>query len=217
MDFLQNPFYILNVAPQDNRRRIMEQADARSLFQDPEECRNAATTLTNPRRRLLTEIAWMPMTTQKRADEILALLESSFRNSPEFGRSGMSELAHVRNRLSLDEQMPIARVNLLVAGLVRLINHSSDGVSRWILEIDSASADINPTHVRAAINAARNVAGFSPVQLSDTEAEVQNLQDYYRRVITSALDSLSVTQRAGAMTHVVELAANGAASHAAID
>ena len=208
MDFLQNPFYILDVTPQDNRRRIMEQADTRSLFRDPEECRTAATALTNPRRRLYAEIAWLPMSSQKHADEILALLASSLQDSSVFSHSGKFQLAQVRDCLSLDEQMPISRTNLLVAGLGRLLNPSSDWVATWIFDIASASADINPAPVRATINAARNVAGFSPVQLSDTEAEIQKLQDYYCRVMTSALDSLSGTQRPSAMTGVVKLAAN---------
>ena len=59
MDLFQNPFYILNATPQDNRRRIMELADSRSLLHDPEECREAAATLTHPRRRLAAEMAWM--------------------------------------------------------------------------------------------------------------------------------------------------------------
>ena len=32
MDLLQNPFYILTASPRDNRQRIMELADERSLL-----------------------------------------------------------------------------------------------------------------------------------------------------------------------------------------
>ena len=60
MDFLQNPFFILNANPQDNGRRIMDLAAERILFQDPVKVNKAAETLTKPLPRLSAEIAWLP-------------------------------------------------------------------------------------------------------------------------------------------------------------
>jgi hypothetical protein len=57
MDLLQNPFHMLNATPRDNRRRIMELADERSLLLDARECIQARSDLTNPRKRLSVEIA----------------------------------------------------------------------------------------------------------------------------------------------------------------
>ncbi len=60
MDLLQNPFHILTATPRDNRRRIMQLADERSLLLDAGECMQARSDLTNPRKRLSVEVAWLP-------------------------------------------------------------------------------------------------------------------------------------------------------------
>ena len=59
MDLLENPFHILSASPRDNRRRIMELADERSLLLDSGKCMQARSDLTNPRKRLSAEIAWL--------------------------------------------------------------------------------------------------------------------------------------------------------------
>lgn len=185
MDFLQNPFHVLDVAPQDNRRRILEQADARSLFQDPDECRNAATILTNPRRRLYAEIAWLPCTRLNHVDDIFELLHDySF---------GAIELT------------PIAHSNLVAAKLQRLPDYSSDDVASRIRQIARSFEDIDGVQLRAVINAQRKVSHFPIVNLADIESETQSLGDYYRKVMTSALEKLSAKQRAVVMTLAVAL------------
>ena len=118
MDLLQNPFHILTASPRDNRRRIMELADERSLLLDSSQCMAARSDLTNPRKRLSAEIAWLPGIGPKRADEMLSLLESS-----------------PTDLLSVDKLSSTARANLLAAGLARLPTRNVDDTGRWILEI----------------------------------------------------------------------------------
>ncbi len=183
MDFLDNPFYILNATPLDYRQRIMEQADARSLFQDPEECRNAATTLTNPRRRLYAEIAWLPCTRLNHIDDIFQLLHDY-----SFGEI---------------ELTPIAQANLVAAKLQRLPTYTSEDVASRIRQIARSFEDIDEEQLRAVINAQHKISHFPTVDLADIESEIQNLGDYYRKVMTSALEELSAKQRAIAMTLAV--------------
>ena len=199
MDFLQNPFYILSASPQDNRRRIMELADSRSLVHDPDECREAAATLTHPRRRLAAEMAWMLGVLPKHIDSVLSYLESSVRKL-----IGMDKLAQFRNSLGISKLTPLASANLLTAGLSRVHVYPLGVVANWIVEIATTSVEINLEQVRAVINVERKVSGFPTVNLSNIEAEIQNLQDYYRQVMTAALNHLSPKERAGAMTEVVE-------------
>ena len=80
MDLLQNPFYILNATQRDNRHRIMELAEERSLLSDTDECMIAKSTLTNPRKRISAEIAWLSGMPPERAYDMLVLLESSAGN-----------------------------------------------------------------------------------------------------------------------------------------
>ena len=87
MDLLQNSFYILNVTHRDNRQRIMEIAEERSLLSDGDACMTARAELTNPRKRISAEMAWLPGVDPDRAYDMLMLLESSegnqfFSNEP---------------------------------------------------------------------------------------------------------------------------------------
>ncbi len=199
MDLFQNPFHILNSTPQDNRQWIMELADSGSLRRNPNECRDAASTLTHPRRRLAAEMAWMLGVLPKHVDSVLSYLKFSVRNL-----IGIDKLTQFRNRLGVSKMIPIASTNLLAAGLSRLPDYPSDVVASWIVEIAKTSEKITLEQVREVINVERKVSGFPRVDLSDIEAEIQNLRDYYRQVMTFAMNQLSVNERARAMTEIVE-------------
>lgn len=188
MDLLQNPFHILNASPRDNRRRIMELADERSLLLDSSQCMAARSDLTNPRKRLSAEIAWLPGIGPKRADEMLSLLESS-----------------PTDLLSVDKLSSTARANLLAAGLARLPTRNVDDTGRWILEIAWAFEDIDPEELSGLINEERVVSGFPEVSdTSAVEAEVQERRMHYRQIIKSALDSLPSKKLVETVTAIVD-------------
>ncbi|WMW64530.1 hypothetical protein [Nitratidesulfovibrio liaohensis] len=190
MDLLQNPFHILNASPRDNRRRIMELADERSLLLDSSECMEARSELTNPRKRLSAEVAWLPGIGPKRAEEVLSLIESS-----------------PMDLLAVDNLSAIARANLLAAGLARLPDHNADDVAEWILEIAWAFDGLAPDALRVIINEERIVSGFPEVSdLSAVEAEIQERRRHYRQVIKASLDNLSPKELVEAVTFAVESA-----------
>ena len=190
MDLLENPFYILTASPRDNRRRIMELADERSLLLDSSKCMEARSDLTNPRKRLTAEIAWLPGIGPKRAGELLLLLESS-----------------PTDLLAVDKLPSIARANLLAAGLARLADYNANDIVKWIFELAYTFEDINPEELSVIINEDRVVSGFPEVtDLSAVEAEIQERRRYYRKVIKSALNNLSAKELVEAVTVAVESA-----------
>lgn len=200
MDLLQNPFHILNASPRDNRRRIMELADERSLLLDSSECMEARSELTNPRKRLSAEVAWLPGIGLKRAGELLSIIESS-----------PTDLLAVGNLSS------IARANLLAAGIARLPDHNADDVAEWILEIAWAFEDLDSDELSVIINEERIVSGFPEVSdLSAVEAEIQERRRHYRQVIKSALDNLSPKELVEAVTVAVESATDDGEEHGPI-
>ena len=198
MDLLQNPFHILNASPGDNRRRIMELADERSLLLNSNECMEARSELTNPRKRLSAEVAWLPGMLSaevgwlpgmepKRTDEVLSLLKSS-----------------PADLLSVDNLSSIARANLLASGLARLPDHNAKDVTEWILEIAWAFEDLDADELCEIINEERTVSGFPEVSdISAVEAEIQERRRHYRQVIKSALDHLSPKELVKAVTVAV--------------
>ena len=77
MDLLRNPFYILKATQQDNRHRIIELAEEKILLSDADACITARTELTNPRKRVAAEMAWLPGASPERVYDMLLLLEAS--------------------------------------------------------------------------------------------------------------------------------------------
>lgn len=200
MDLLQNSFYILNASPRDNRRRLVELADERSLLLDSSECMEARSELTNPRKRLSAEVAWLPGIGPKRAGEMLSLIESS-----------------PADLLAVDNLSPIARANLLAAGLARLPDPNADDVAEWILKISWAFEDFDAGELSVIINEERVVSGFPEVlDLSVVEAEIQERRRYYRQVIKSALDNLPSKELVEAVTVAVESATDNGEEHGPI-
>lgn len=66
----QNPFFVLGASTRDDRRRILELADQRSLEIDDDVCQKARSQLTSPRQRLTAEIAWLPGISPRKAAEL---------------------------------------------------------------------------------------------------------------------------------------------------
>ena len=118
MDLLQNYFYILNATQQDNRHRIIELAEKQSLLSDADKCIAARAALTNPRKRLSAEVAWLPGVAPARVYDILLLLESS-----------------VGNRLGCDETISIMPDDSLASALARLSYDKKCNVADKVLEI----------------------------------------------------------------------------------
>jgi len=200
MDLLKNPFYILTASPRDDRGRIKELADERSLQLNSDECMKAYLDLTNPRKRLSAEVAWLPGIGPKRAGELMLLLDSS-----------STDLRAV------DKLTPMARANLLAAGLARSPHRNADDVAKWILAIAGVFEDFDPEALRVIINEERVVSGFQTVSdLSAVEAEIQERRKYYRQVIKLALDKLSQKDRVKAVTVAVESATDHGEKHGPI-
>jgi len=200
MDLLDNPFNVLSASPRDNRRRIVELAEEHSLLRDPDKCAEARSELTNPRKRLSAETAWLLGIGPKRTAEMLSLLETS-----------------PVDLLSVDNLPSIARANLLVAGLVRLPKYDSDDLATWILKIADAFEEVEPKKLCTLINEERVVSGFPEVSdVSAVEAEILERRRYYRKTVDSALDKLSSKELVKTVTATIENATDNGECQAPI-
>jgi hypothetical protein len=74
----------LGVTTRDNRRRIVELAEEKSLELDHDVCQKARSDLTNPRTRLSVEIAWLPGVSPRKA---IQLVETCSTTRWRFGKS----------------------------------------------------------------------------------------------------------------------------------
>ena len=102
----------------DNKQKIIELAEEKSLFSDTDKYRNMQETLTHPRQRISAEIAWLPGIPPDRVYDILLLLESS-----------------TGNYIDSDKSTSTSSTNSLAVVLSRLPYANSHTVADSILEL----------------------------------------------------------------------------------
>ena len=195
----QTPFAILNVTTRDDRRRIVELAEEKSLELDHDVCQKARSDLTNPRTRLSAEIAWLPGVSPRKASQLVEnLLHDPMAVREE---SGLPTLAHL---------------NLLAAAFEAVDSeHDAEDLASFIQEVAYLVDEIDPEDVLRDINEDRAVSGFPEVRaLDQIEAELAERKRYYRSAIKDALDRLPPTTLVQVMTDTVEGVTLGGEDHA---
>jgi hypothetical protein len=193
MDLLQNPFYVLNATLRDNRRRIVELAEERSLLRNADECSHSRLDLTNPRKRLSAEVSWLLGVGPKRTAELINLLDKS-----------------VTELISVDKITPIAKANLLASGITHLPDKiSTIEIGNYIMELALAFERVDPEDVYLLINEERVVSGFPEVNdITAIEEEISERRHYCRKAIKIALDKLQSRDLIEVITIAIEAATN---------
>ena len=243
MDLLKNPFHILGATPRDNRQRIMELAEKRSLLSDADvsdadEYIEARSTLIHPRNRISAEIAWLPGVGPFRTDDVLNILKKSETLRMEMFYKLMAYMENIdetdyeQGLFGREKLIPLSRANLLASGLSCVRDYSSEDVRfwitslyrpdppttiRWILEIAQAFERIELEELRKTVNEERKESGFPAItNLSTLENELYNRRQHYQQVIKLTLKDLSVWDLARAVTIGLEKATNNGEKHGPI-
>lgn len=195
----QSAFSVLGVTTRDNRRRIVELAEEKSLELDHDVCQKARSDLTNPRTRLSVEIGWLPGVSPRKANQLVENLI----NAPMAIRqeSGLPTLAHL---------------NLLAAAFEAVDGkHDADDLAEFIMEAAYLAEELTPEVVLRDINEDRAVSGFPEVRaLDQIEAELTERKRYYRGAIKDALDRLPPMTLVQVMTETVDGVTSGGEDHA---
>ncbi|HYH99420.1 hypothetical protein [Hyalangium sp.] len=188
MKLLENPFHILGASIRDDRRRILELAEERSLSLDPALCAQARADLTHPRNRLAAEVAWVPGLDPGNAGQAMEFL----RHDP---------LAV----LSAQGLPALAKANLLAAALPALEGTwVGGGLSTEILELATLVETCDAEKVRTIINLERAISGFPEVrETSAVEEALAERRRHYRATLKSALDALPPRELVTVVTRVV--------------
>ena len=201
MELLENPFFALGATLRDDKRRILDLAEEKSLVSDEALVRDARAMLSNPRRRLAAEIGWLPGVSPKRISKAISILTRE-----------PSKIRRLRFLPSL------ARANLLADGLIGVVEQlPKHQVARWIVELADAHHKIEAEHTVTLLNEERLVAGFPVISDSQfVEAELQDRRQHYRQAIKRALDQLPAPSLVEIVTIAVNQATNNGDSHAPI-
>ena len=194
-----NPFFLLSATTRDDRRRIVELADEKSLELDHEACQKARSDLTSPRTRLGAEMSWLPGVSPKKAAQLVGQL---FQN-PMFIRmeSGLPSLAHA---------------NLMAATFKAVDSkHDPEDLSSFIQEMAYLVDEIAVDDIIRDINEDRLIAGFSEVLAKEpVETELIERKRYFKNAIKDALNRLPPKSLVEAMTLAVDSITAGGEDHA---
>lgn len=195
----KNPFAILGLSTRDNRHRIIEVSEEKSLSINPDVCAKARADLTNPRNRLTIEIAWLPGVSPKKTRELLSVV----RNDPNV----------LLNQLDTE---PLALANL-IASAIEIADEqlSVDEWSAWILKLAKTFEAINPEKVLRDINEDRSVSGFQEIKSIDLiEKEILQRRRLYKGVVRGALDRMGAIKLVDVVTSVVGISTETGTKHA---
>ena len=195
----QLAFAVLGATTRDDRRRIVELAEEKSLELNHEVCQKARSDLTNPRNRLSVEMAWLPGVSPRKASQLAdGLLQNPMAIRDE---SGLPTLAHL---------------NLLAAAFESVDGeHDADDLAGFIVETAYLAEELSPEEILRDINEDRAVSGFPEVRaLDQIEAELTDRKRYYRTAIKDALDRLPPMTLIQVMTQAVDGVTSGGDDHA---
>ena len=199
MEILDNPFHILRATLRDDRRKIMERAEERSLIEDADQCSRARAILTHPKKRLAAELAWLPGLSPKRTAASIQVLKSD-----------------ISKVTILESLPPLARSNLYAAALPRIAGSvSADRLIEWIISMSNASEQIDAVSITNLLNEDRSVAGFP--EIPDVTAVEEQLNDQwkvYQNSVKQALDQRESQELVDIVTRVVDEATNKGTRHA---
>jgi hypothetical protein len=195
-----NPFCILGATTRDNRHRIVELAEEKSLTLDGDVCTKARSDLTTPRNRLAVEMAWLPGV------------------SPNSARVLMSNLHNHIDLVKKATTAPaLAKANLLAAAIELLDPEMDvDPWCDWIVEFAYTVDMIEPENVLREINEDRSVSGFPEVKgIEQIGVELRERQRYYTDTIKTALNRFSPDKLVDVVTRVVETTTDTGEEHGA--
>jgi hypothetical protein len=187
MNILQNPFYILGATPRDNRQKIMELAQEKSLSLDSEITTEARLTLTTPRKRIAAEIAWFPGVSNKKANELIKSLDGALMEPD-----------------AISSLPALAGINVTTTMLATLQKGTltpkkiSDILYRMAVDFES----IDTEKLMKILNEDRSVAGISEItEVSAVDSELREhklscikiIQDFLRNVSLKQMTIIMLT------------------------
>jgi hypothetical protein len=195
----KNPFHLLGVTTRDDRRRIVQLAEDRSLELDHDACQKARSDLTNPRTRLSFEIAWLPGVSPRRATQ---LADQVLRDPMSIrAEKGLPSLAHANLIAAAFEAVDSGDKPSEIADFIQEMAHVVESLS-----VEEMIRDINED---------RGVSGFPEVRSQDQfDAELLERKRYYKKAITTALNKLPPADLVQSMTFAVDSATVGGDIHA---
>ena len=181
----QNPFYILEVSPDEKRANIISKAEEKAFFADGNECEEAQAFLINPTKRLLAELEWFFDVSAKRQAEII----ESIKNGIE---------------ICTDELSGISRLNASLYNLLTLDTDDYFEIGYAILEIDELYNGLDSSNTCDIINKYRKQAGIALATENDIIEGLGKKRAAIRQIISERLDRINETDYVELVSMIAE-------------
>lgn len=197
-----NPFYILGASLKDNREKILELAEEKSLFEDENKCFSASSDIINPKNRLDAELSWIVGGFD--FSEIRTIYQDLL-----ISNDVLCSISVLENLDSL------SKANLIISLILEKGGElASDKLAEWILEVADYYEKISYEYLFDELNVLRNLSGFPLV--SDLEMVADGVQlrgRYFKNAIIEVLDKFPSLEIVGCMTVVADSATNYGSAH----
>ena len=168
----QNPFYILEVSPNEKRASIISKAEEKAFFADGNECEEAQAKLLNPEKRLSAELDWFyEISIEKMADIHNCISESK--------------------EIAFDDLTGISRLNAVLHNFSRSNYDDYFELGYAILEIDELYNSIDISELLITINTNRQQSGLREVLEDELEREFNKKRDQIRQLISDKTEDLT--------------------------
>ena len=196
MNLLENPFNLLGATLRDDKSRLMELSDEKSLMDESGSIDEARAKLTNPGKRIFCEVSWLAGISPKQVKSLIETLNTN----PET----LFELLQ-------ESSFPaLAASNALASGMLQLKNIANGKyLSQWIIGLAEFYDEINIDEVMITLNEEREISRFSMINdTSRVEDALTELRNYYKQVIKATLNKLPPLELVIAVTESIEKTTN---------
>ena len=180
-----NPFYVLEVMPNEKRGSIISKAEEKAFFSDDNECEEAQAKLLNPEKRLSAELDWFfDIPVEKIADIHNAIGESK--------------------EISIDGLTGISRINAILFNFALTTYEDIFELGYAILELDESFSNIDLTELTSTINSSRKQAGLRETTETELESEINRKRGQIRQLISEKVGRLSEDEYVDFITMLAE-------------
>ena len=175
MNIMNNPFYILGATPLDNRQKIIELAQDRSLEVDSSIVTEARLILTTPRKRIRAEISWFPGLSDKKIKEIVKSVETN-----NIKMDGDLIISSVKSPLiSFNIFLNIISIASTIKSNAKRPEAYPSMLESSIYAMATSFENIKPERLIVILNEERSLAGIPEItELSAIEEELQNHKEF---------------------------------------
>lgn len=192
MFLFDTPFYKLGVGVRDSKRTIQSKAEDVALLNDSDIDNELIAAISNPAKRLVSEVAWLPGVPDEDVNTVLKVMEKN----PEH----MLDLEWLG-----DDYSECVYANALLAAFKKINCFNKNMLVRWIIKISEIFDNIDVDYLLCEINDDREEAGFP---LIDDEQIVQTELNARRKIFAKAfrdaLDALSTNDLVDTITQIIE-------------